>query len=87
MAAQTAILVPDRKSILEILEDEKDALFFKSGDMDDFKKKLEKMINNSPLRGFLADNAYKKVTQNYTWDHNAQQVVRVLKNTLLHYRK
>ena len=87
MASKTAILVPDRKSIQEILEDGKDALFFKSGDMNDFENKLEKMINNPQLRILLAENAYKKVLNNYTWNHNAQQVVGVLKNILLNYKK
>ncbi|MGD9202773.1 MAG: glycosyltransferase family 4 protein [Chitinispirillia bacterium] len=83
MAAKTAILVPDRKSILEILEHGKDALFFKSGDMNDFKNKLENLISKPDLRNFLADNAYGKVINNYTWDHNAQRVAGVLKKTLL----
>lgn len=87
MAMKNAILVPDRKSILEILEHNKDALFFKAGNFEDFKNKMEQLIIDNKLRKKLAENAYKKVVNNYTWDHNAKKVIELLKEAIKDYHK
>ena len=85
MAMKNAILVPDRKSILEILENNIDALFFKGGNLKDFSNKMEQLILDNKLRKRLAENAYKKVVTNYTWDHNAKKVVELLKDAIKDY--
>ncbi len=79
MAAKTAILVPNRNNIKEVLENEKDALFFQAEDMEDFSLKMERLITDKKLREALAGNAYQKVMNNYTWDHNARRVIELAK--------
>jgi len=80
MMARTCIIVPDRKPIREIIEDGKDGLFFKPRDESDFMRCLSKVLSDESFRDMLALNAYEKVINNYTWDHNAKRVVEVLKS-------
>lgn len=87
MAAKTAIIVPNRECIAEVVEDGKEALAFEALNMDDFREKMERLITDEKLRKSLAENAYNKVVNNYTWDHNAQRVVEVCKIAYKEYHK
>jgi glycosyltransferase involved in cell wall biosynthesis len=61
--------IPSNKAVFT--EDE--ILFFKSNDSDDLKQKLEFAINNPEIMFRNAHNAYKKLSENYTWDVISKQ--------------
>jgi glycosyltransferase involved in cell wall biosynthesis len=61
--------IPSNKAVFA--EDE--ILFFKSNDSDDLKQKLEFAINNPEIMFRNAHNAYKKLSENYTWDVISKQ--------------
>jgi glycosyltransferase involved in cell wall biosynthesis len=61
--------IPSNRAVFA--EDE--ILFFKSNDSDDLKQKLEFAINNPEIMFRNAHNAYKKLSENYTWDVISKQ--------------
>lgn len=79
MLARCSILLPDRETIHEVMEEEEDCLLFKPRDGKDFENQLYRLIEDQDLRNRLAENAYKKVVKSYTWMHNATKVVNELK--------
>ena len=51
--------------IAELIEDGKDGLLFKSENSDDLQNKILKINNNKKLADDLAENLYKKVSENF----------------------
>ncbi|MGD8306546.1 MAG: glycosyltransferase family 4 protein [Ignavibacteria bacterium] len=52
--------------ITELVDHEKDGLLFESGNVDDLKTNMEKIIYDKNLADTLAKNLNKKVTESYT---------------------
>lgn len=85
MLAKCCIILPDRETIHEVMEDGKDTLLFEPRNGEDFSRLLSIVIENDNLRKKMAEKAYNKVISQYTWKHNAEKVVKELR-TLLELR-
>jgi glycosyltransferase involved in cell wall biosynthesis len=51
--------------IPEIIENEKNGLLFKSGNVEELSKCILRIINDSKLAGVLSENLHKKVSENF----------------------
>ncbi len=82
MMAETAMVLPDRKTIHEVVTDGEEALLFEPRNGDEFEKAVGRMISDDELRKKLAANARHKVETEYTWLNNAERVVAELRKLL-----
>ena len=65
MKNQTAVITSDSGGSLEIIEDEKTGLLFKSGDSQDLALKMGKFYNNSDFKNYVAKNGKIKVDEKF----------------------
>lgn len=82
MMAGTAMILPDRKTIREIVNHGENGMLFTPRNAADFKEKIAEVIEDKVLREKLADAAKQKVMESYTWRHNAQRVTDELRGLL-----
>ncbi len=78
MAAKKCIIASDLPSIRAIISDN-ECLFFKPGDSKDLANKIRYALKHKKECNKKAQNAYKKVMKNYTWDNRARKVLEFLK--------
>jgi glycosyltransferase involved in cell wall biosynthesis len=76
MASKRVIVASKINSVLEILEDGKNAIMVEVDDVDSLKKGLRLALNNGPNSSKLAEQAFKDV-QKYTWK---QRALKMLEN-------
>lgn len=79
MMAKTAMVLPDRKTIREVLVDGEDVILFKPRDADDFERAVTTLINDNELRESMAQKGFEKVSSQYTWKHNAEKIINELR--------
>lgn len=79
MLAKCCIILPNRETIHEVMAEGEDTLLFEPRNGEDFCRVLSSVIENKNLRNSMAQKAYNKVINNYTWHHNAAKVVAELK--------
>lgn len=72
MASGGVILSSDLENIREILSD-KDALFFKAGDTEDFCSKIRKFKENPFFYSPMGQNAKDKA-RNFTWEKRGEKI-------------
>lgn len=77
MAAKKIILAHGFPTIKEVLIDKTDALLVKPDDMNDLVKKFKEALNLSNPT-LLANNAYEKVKNGYTWKKRVQLIFETL---------
>jgi len=75
MAAGRAIVAPADPPIVEVLNDEEDALLFPPGDAGSAADCIRRLIDDRELRTRLGSNARRKAVAEYTWRHNAERVL------------
>jgi glycosyltransferase involved in cell wall biosynthesis len=73
MAANRVILAHGFPTIKEVLIDKVDALLVKPDDTNDLINKLDEALNLSKPE-VLADNAYEKAVNEYTWSKRVEQI-------------
>ena len=78
MSYKKAILVSRLPSIEEVIEDAVDGVFAKPDDIDDWGRKLDSIVFNQDYRIELGNNAFKKLTNDYTWKKRAKRIIRVM---------
>ena len=74
MASKRVIVASKISSVLEILEDGRNAVLVEIDDLDSLKKGLRLALNNSSNSLKLADQAYKDVKK-YTWKQRASKML------------
>ena len=74
MASKRVIVASKINSVLEILEDGRNAVLVEIDDLDSLKKGLRLALNNSSNSLKLADQAYKDVKK-YTWKQRASKML------------
>lgn len=72
MASGGVILSSDLENIREILSD-KDVLFFKAGDTEDFCSKIRKFKENPSFYSSMGQNAKDKA-RNFTWEKRGEKI-------------
>jgi len=63
MAAKTAVVTSSLAELKEIVEDGKDVLMAKPGDIESLAREINKLLNDKKLQVRLTKNAYKKSKQ------------------------
>ncbi len=76
MACRTAIVAPRRDTVLQVVENNKEALLFEPGDPIDLARKVLRLLGEPALRDKLAANAYQRVRKDFT----ASAARRALRN-------
>ncbi len=76
MACRTAIVAPRRDTILQVVENNQEALLFEPGDPIDLARKVLRLLGEPALREKLAANAYQRVRKDFT----ASAARRALRN-------
>ncbi|TDI96166.1 MAG: glycosyltransferase, partial [Deltaproteobacteria bacterium] len=74
MASKRVIVASKISSVLEILEDGKNAIMVEIDDLDSLKKGLRLALSNSSNSLKLADQAYRDVKK-YTWKQRASKML------------
>ncbi|NIP39117.1 MAG: glycosyltransferase family 4 protein [Candidatus Dadabacteria bacterium] len=74
MASRRVIVASKINSVMEILEDGRNAVIVEADDADSLKKGLRKALNSSAASAKLASQAYKDV-RNYSWIKRAQRMI------------
>lgn len=70
-----AIIAPASDNIMEILENNNNAILFEPGNMKSLEDALSILINDQELRKRIGKNAQLSVEMNgYTWENNAKIV-------------
>lgn len=77
MSSKKAIIISDLDVVYEVME-KNSALFVKYDDLDQWKNALQKLIDNEDLRKDLANNAFTKFNNNYTWEKRASKIISFL---------
>ena len=82
MAAGKAIVAPRRANILEIIRDGETGLLFEPESPRAMGEALRRLACDPGMRKRMGDAARRDVFEGgYTWDTNAQRVVKLLKET------
>jgi glycosyltransferase involved in cell wall biosynthesis len=66
MACRTAIVAPRRETVMQIVEDDREALLFEPGDPVDLGRAILRALDDPKLRKRLAYDAYDKVRRDFT---------------------
>jgi glycosyltransferase involved in cell wall biosynthesis len=83
MALGCAIVAPDTPNIREVLIDGDSAALFDPADKLAFRKALERLCDNAPLRCRMGEAAKRLIAErDYTWDANARRIEALFRNLL-----
>ncbi len=76
MACRCAIVAPRRETVVQVVENNREALLFEPGDPADLARKVLRLLAEPALRASLAQNAYERVREDFT----ASAARRALRN-------
>ncbi len=82
MAAKRAIVTVATDAVTQVLRHEREGLSFRRDDKSGLIKQLQRLVDDPLLRQTLAENAYQRVTQHYSWADNAKQVMSFIDTVL-----
>lgn len=77
MALGKPCIVSDSAGVHEIVDDGKNGLIFRCGDVEDLSKKMDKLIKNEKLREQIGKNAKEFVFSNYSWENYAKSMLNI----------
>lgn len=66
MACRCAIVAPRRDTVMQVVENNRDALLFEPGDPIDLARKVLRLLGEPALRDKLAQSAYERVRKDFT---------------------
>jgi glycosyltransferase involved in cell wall biosynthesis len=76
------ILINDYPGFYHFMNDYWNAVFYRSGDFEDFRKKLKELIADSDLRQFLTINGINSIMRTYSPEAIAGKLEKILKEVL-----
>jgi glycosyltransferase involved in cell wall biosynthesis len=76
MASRRALIASDLPAWEDVLIDGETALLVGASDARELADAITKLYGDPLLRQSLADNAYTRVMENYTWDTRAQTILK-----------
>jgi len=76
------ILLNNYQGFQEFITDHWNGVFYKSGNFENFAKKLTELITDSNLRQFLSDNAIKNIRENYSPESIALKLKKAINEIL-----
>lgn len=66
MACRCAIVAPRRDTVMQVVDNNREALLFEPGDPIDLARKVLRLLDEPALRRNLAHNAYERVRRDFT---------------------
>ena len=79
MAAGIPIVASDLPVFREILQNQKNALFFEPGNSQALANAIKQILNSDELAQKLSENA-KKTAEKYTYEKRAEKICEIIKN-------
>jgi len=74
MSSKKVIVCSNFKVVYEAL-DENSAILVDSSNIDEWENAIRELINNKSKRDILAQNAYKKFLENFTWKSRVEKIL------------
>lgn len=87
MAARCPVIVADCGGLSETVEHGVDGLKCRVGDSGSLAAEILHVLCDAQYAGYLRDNAYKKVTMDYTWGGVADETLSVYSEVLNDHRR
>ncbi|NIM91382.1 MAG: glycosyltransferase [Candidatus Aminicenantes bacterium] len=78
MASKRPIIATDLPSTREILRDKQNAILVKPNDPEALASGIKLVLENKELAEQIAENAYKEVCAEYTWQKRAEKILAIL---------
>ena len=80
MASKKPFVISRLEFAQDILVEDKECLMAAPEDMNEWLYKIEKLLDNKNLSEKLSKNAYKKYSENFTWDIRAEKILKIIGN-------
>ncbi len=80
MASQKPVIVTTRGGLPELIEEGKSGLTFKSGSVHELAEKIEYLLVDRELRQSMAENAYHRAMESFTWDCSAKSLAELIRH-------
>jgi glycosyltransferase involved in cell wall biosynthesis len=77
MACKKPVVAFNNSSIPEIIEHMKNGVLIKTGDIVGLASAIIELLSNRSLSNALAENARKRVVENFTWQKTATEIIKV----------
>jgi len=77
MACGVAIVAPRVGQLAELLRDGETALLYPAGNLEALAARCQQLLDDPGLRRRLGQAAAREIQARYTWDHNAERVIRL----------
>ncbi|MDO9464860.1 MAG: glycosyltransferase family 4 protein [bacterium] len=77
MAMAKPTIAPAQGQMNRFFENEKEILLIKPGDQEQLANNITKLFSDPALRKRLGSNARYKVSNSYTWEHNAKRILEI----------
>ena len=77
MAMAKPTIAPAEGQMNRFFENGKEILLIKPGDQEQLANNIIKLFSDPALRKKLGSNARDKVSNSYTWNHNAKRVLEI----------
>ena len=77
MAMAKPTIAPAQGQMNRFFENEREILLIKPGDQEQLMSSIVRLFNDSALRKRLGSNARHKVSNSYTWKHNAKRILEI----------
>ncbi|MCK4401841.1 glycosyltransferase family 4 protein [bacterium] len=77
MAMGKATIAPAQGQMNRLFENGREILLIKPGDQEQLTNNIIKLFSDTALRKKLGSNARDKVSNSYTWNHNAKRVLEI----------
>jgi len=82
MACRIPVIATNIRGTDEVVKDGETGLLVAPNNSKDLKEKLALLFKDKELRGRLAENAYKNIAENFTWDKNLSLLEKELKEVI-----
>lgn len=77
MAMKKPVVAPDVPPIIEVVEDGQTAILFERGNVAEAVRAVETLLEDEKLRREVGQRARFKVISSYTWDRNAERILKI----------
>jgi len=81
VAMKVPVIASRTFQLTDYFQEDRELLFFESGDANDLQEKMELIISQPELVQKLTTNAYQKMMQSYTDKHYTDELINLFKNS------
>ena len=76
-ATATPVIISDIDNLNQLVEHEHNGLHFRTGDAKSLSNQIKRLANDNELWKLLSNKAYETYSQQYTDEHNYQQLIAI----------